>query len=181
VKDLKGMVVMRRRAAVLSFFLLTALAVGILSPVSATANTTVRTVFHIDSSESRDDLCPFSIDETLVGSFQRIDQFDNAGNPIKVTLTAFGGPFTITWSANGVTATTRSETVVVIFTFSPDGSVITRAQNGIVFNFVVPGEGSVLMEVGRLVRDDAGDLLFDAGPHQFLEGDLDALCAALSG
>jgi hypothetical protein len=174
-------VVVMRRVACLGFFVLTAFGGGILFPASAAANTTVRTVFHIDTSESIDDLCPFSIEETVVGSFQRIDQFDNAGRLIRVMLTAFGGPFTITWSANGVTATTRSETVVVIFTLSPDGSVITHAENGIVFNFVVPGVGTVLMDVGRLVFDEVGNLLFEAGPHQLLEGDIDALCAALSG
>lgn len=172
---------MRRLAGIVSILMVTALGGGMAFPTAASANTTVTTIFHIESSTSLDSYCPFSIQETVVGSFKRTDFFDNEGDPTMVMLTPFGGPFTITWSANGVTATTRSETAVVIFTFDPDGSVSTHAENGIVFDFVVPGVGTVLMEVGRLVLDGQGDLLFEAGPHQLRDGDLDGLCTALSG
>ena len=47
--------------------------------------------------------------------------------------------------------------------------------------FVVPGVGVVLHDVGRLVYDTStGEVLFQAGPQQYLNGDIAALCAALS-
>jgi hypothetical protein len=44
----------------------------------------------------------------------------------------------------------------------------------------VPGGGAVLLQAGRLVFDDAGDVVFEAGPHQVLSGDTDKLCEALA-
>lgn len=47
--------------------------------------------------------------------------------------------------------------------------------------FTLPGVGVLLHNVGRVVYDTStGEVLFQAGPHQQLEGDTAALCAALS-
>lgn len=52
---------------------------------------------------------------------------------------------------------------------------------GSTFMFTVPGVGVVLHDVGRVIYDTAtGEVTFQAGPHQYLEGDTAALCAALS-
>jgi hypothetical protein len=52
---------------------------------------------------------------------------------------------------------------------------------GTIFKFTLPGVGVVLHDVGRLVYDTStGDILFQAGPAQYLNGDIAALCAALS-
>ena len=52
------------------------------------------------------------------------------------------------------------------------------STNGIVFRYVVPGAGAILLDVGRIVTDH-GQVTFEAGPHQFFDGDLAGLCAAL--
>jgi hypothetical protein len=44
----------------------------------------------------------------------------------------------------------------------------------------VPGEGLVLLQAGRLEFDEAGNVVFVAGPHQVLEEDFDKLCEALA-
>ena len=49
---------------------------------------------------------------------------------------------------------------------------------GIILRVVVPGAGAVLLDVGRIVTR-RGEITFQAGPHQFFDGDLGALCAAL--
>jgi hypothetical protein len=55
------------------------------------------------------------------------------------------------------------------------------AVNGLVFHFNAPGAGIVLIDAGRVVFDLAAeDVISVAGPHQVLEGDFDAFCAALS-
>jgi hypothetical protein len=58
----------------------------------------------------------------------------------------------------------------------------TGAFAGVIFKVTVPGAGAIFLDVGRLVLDlESDELTFKAGPHQFFDGDLDALCAALAG
>jgi hypothetical protein len=47
-------------------------------------------------------------------------------------------------------------------------------------NFVVPGGGKVLIDAGRFVVDANGNLIFEVGIHEYLDGDFQALCAALA-
>lgn len=52
---------------------------------------------------------------------------------------------------------------------------------GTIFKFTLPGVGVVMHDVGRLVYDTStGDVLFQAGPQQYLNGEIAALCTALS-
>jgi len=55
------------------------------------------------------------------------------------------------------------------------------ANTGVIFRVTVPGSGAVLLDVGRIVTNRAGDIItFRAGPHQFFDGDLAGLCKALA-
>jgi hypothetical protein len=51
---------------------------------------------------------------------------------------------------------------------------------GLVFRGFLPHGGTVIADVGRLVLDAEGNLLFEAGRHRALRGDFAALCAELS-
>jgi hypothetical protein len=51
---------------------------------------------------------------------------------------------------------------------------------GLNFHLQLPSGPVVLIDAGRLVFDGDGNLLFEAGNHQFENGDFGALCAALS-
>jgi hypothetical protein len=55
----------------------------------------------------------------------------------------------------------------------------TAAIAGIIFRAQVPGVGSVVLDLGRVIVDREDNVYFSAGPHQFLDGDIAALCAAL--
>jgi hypothetical protein len=66
--------------------------------------------------------------------------------------------------------------VVVDFSVSPPQG----ANSGVAFRLVVPGAGAVFLDVGRTVLDRQGNVYFEAGPHQFLDGDFAGLCAALA-
>ena len=56
------------------------------------------------------------------------------------------------------------------------------ANAGVIFKVTVPGAGAVFLDVGRLVTNQAGtEITFQAGPHQFFDGNLGGLCAALAG
>jgi hypothetical protein len=50
---------------------------------------------------------------------------------------------------------------------------------GIIFKVVVPGVGPVFMDLGMITADREDNVYFSAGPHQFFDGDFEALCAAL--
>lgn len=56
----------------------------------------------------------------------------------------------------------------------------TETDVGLVFRVFLPGGGTVIADVGRLVFDAAGNVAFEAGPHPALHGDFAGLCAALS-
>lgn len=54
------------------------------------------------------------------------------------------------------------------------------ASSGIQFKLTLPGEGTILMDVGRLVFQPYPDITFAAGQHPFYfpeEGGLEKLCA----
>ena len=91
--------------------------------------------------------------------------FGNDGTLIK-SIATNQGPFLLTASAHGTTLTTQMPSFMTFITYNPDGSVASEADNGIIFNFIVPGGGSVLLDVGRVVFDGEGNPIFVAGPHQ---------------
>jgi hypothetical protein len=51
---------------------------------------------------------------------------------------------------------------------------------GLNFHFSYPGGGLVLIDAGRLVANEEGDLVFEAGHHAIEDGDVSALCSALA-
>lgn len=50
---------------------------------------------------------------------------------------------------------------------------------GMVFAITVPGEGVSVLDAGKVVFDADFNIIFEAGPHQFLHGGGDLVCAAL--
>jgi hypothetical protein len=89
-------------------------------------------------------------------------------------------PFVVTYSANGKTLTTQSESYAVVTYFDANGDVARVTVSGPVFLFTAPGVGTVAIDVGHLVFEN-DEVVFEAGPHQLLENsDVDALCAYLA-
>jgi hypothetical protein len=56
----------------------------------------------------------------------------------------------------------------------------TSTVNGRVRVDTVPGEGVILAQVGRVVRDAAGNVIFFAGQNDFLSHDFDEFCAYMA-
>lgn len=52
---------------------------------------------------------------------------------------------------------------------------------GMVQQINLPGAGPIFFGAGRIVFDSDWNITFWAGPNDWIEGDTDALCAALSG
>jgi hypothetical protein len=149
------------------------LGLGVASATAAASTTTI--VVNVNDSSTDTETCGFPLDVHTQGSFKHTEFFDTNGNLVKVIETNTGGPFTITITnpANGKTATTQSQTFVVVAT---DPVRIS----GIVGNFVLPGTGAILMDVGTIVFDSNGNVLMIGGPHQQFVGDLEGFCAAMA-
>ena len=105
------------------------------------------------------------------------DFYDSEGNLIREVLhVRFVGTAT-----NDVTGKTIPVTGVrhLVFDFVSG----TFTETGVLRHVTVPGEGIVLHESGRIVLplEEGLEPLFVAGPHQLLEADVAAFCAALAG
>lgn len=161
-----------------------ALAVLALAPTAAANTTQTEVVTSHDTFEFGEatEACGFPVDIRVDGSFKVTDYFDNSGTPLKDIITTFGGPFTVTAinPANGKSTTTRSQSFVSITHFNPDGSVASASNSGPIYNFVVPGLGTILQSTGRLVFDSNFDIVFQAGPQDIENGNTAAFCNYLA-
>jgi hypothetical protein len=166
--------------------LLSIMALPLILTAMATANSqtmTIVTLHETDPFPAATAACGFPIDLREDGSFKVTDFFDNSGTLFKEIVTAFGGPFTVTAinPANGKSTTTQSETEVTIATFNPDGSLASFQDSGVIFNFHVQGQGTILQAIGHRVFDpQTGVPIFIAGPHDFHDQNTAAFCSYMA-
>jgi hypothetical protein len=117
-----------------------------------------------------------------VGNFQVHDEFvfdftgklffDKNGEPVSI-VEQIRGTDTFYSPQTGKEFTSRFQNTEHI-----DLTTNTAAVTGVVSLLTVPGSGAVLLDVGRIVFQ-GGEVTFQAGPHQLVEGDLEGLCEAL--
>jgi hypothetical protein len=107
---------------------------------------------------------------TDTGSFQVF--FDSTGTPVRLQIETVS---TNTFSANGITIPFRSANKNTFNLINGTGTDI-----GLDIRVTIPGVGNLYLDRGRLVFDSNGNLIFEAGPHPSLHGDIDGLCAALT-
>ena len=113
---------------------------------------------------------PVQVDISGIQTFQVL--VDAAGNPVRLQI---HGNIEGTFSANGITLR-QIERGQIFRNLIED----TDTEVGLTFRVFLPGGGTVIADVGRLVFDAEGNLIFEAGSHPALHGDFAALCAALS-
>jgi hypothetical protein len=157
------------------FFLLGLAAFVVVAALAGTALAAKPTteVFVVDNDTFvNTSLCGFAITFTQNGTFKIITYYDSAGNPVKSILTNYNSRFTETATANGKTLLANFPTVFI--TSFPSG---TTVEAGLRSAYTVPGAGLVLLNAGRVVFDPSGAVVFEAGQHQVLDGDLGAFCA----
>jgi hypothetical protein len=136
-------------------------------------------VVQIDETSVNDGTCSFPFDEHAQGSFKVTSYYDSSGNLTKQIFTNIGGRFVITLSANGKSVTGNFGPMMITFYFDANGNVIRETENGLTFLFTVPGSGVIEMDVGRVIAEN-DEHVFIAGPHDFISGNTDALCAYLA-
>ncbi len=114
----------------------------------------------------------------VIGDFDVVRQdtiyYDEQGTPVRERIHArYTGTLT-----NAVTGQAVSDNGSrLIFLDRQEG---TTAWAGIVLKVVVPGQGLVSLDAGRVVFNADGSIAFEAGPHHDLANDqFAALCAAL--
>jgi hypothetical protein len=79
-------------------------------------------------------------------------------------------------SANGVSLLDSAD-----FTHTFDFATGINGDLGVTTHVIIPNGGTVLIDAGRVLSDEQGNLLFVAGNHQAISGDVSAYCAALTG
>ena len=150
------------------------------APVSA--NTQVKATFEVHEAYTDTFVCPFNIRVHLNGTFKNVDYYESDGFLYRSIATpGGGGPFTVTYTAKGRTLTQQSEAFSAVITYNRDGSARTYTQRGPFDRFTVPGSGIVLLDTGIAMFSEPDEsLLFSGGPHQAVNGDFDAFCAAFA-
>jgi hypothetical protein len=151
-----------------------------LSAQPAAADTQVKTVNYVHFTYVESGVCSFDMRVHLDGYYKSVDYYDSSGFLYKTINTpGGGGPFTVSETAHGTTLTQKSEAFSEVITYNRDGSARTYTRRGPYARFTVRGEGIVLLDTGiaRWSEPDE-DLLFAGGPHQSVNGDFEAFCAA---
>ena len=162
------------------------IALGLLSGVATLATTTgpafagsvkqpVTGTFHgietnVDAGVSA--ACGFTVTETDTTKGQFEVFFDSTGTPIRAQVEE---NYTGVFSANGLTVDTAGASLAR-FDLVNGG----ETDAGINIRVSLPGGGILYIDRGRLVFDSNGNLVFEAGSHPSLHGDIDGLCAALT-
>jgi hypothetical protein len=111
-------------------------------------------------------ICSFPLTVTFSGEYH--DIVTPSGKYVGVTIR------TVTLSANGRSVSGTSPHIIL-----SEGS--GRTVVGLPFRFVVPGVGALSINAGRVVLDETGGILFEAGQTGLLHGDAPELCAYLAG
>jgi len=162
-----------------------AFAVAVLAfllPAAAHATPPTSTIVSADATFTNTFDCTFPLIETITGSYKDTVYYNAAGNPVKEILTAqYGGSLTVTWknSLSGVVLSSHEAAPLIVY-YNPDGSFQSLQNIGLIFNVTLPGQGTVLLDVGRIVIVHHQGVVFEAGPHQEENGNTSAFCAALS-
>lgn len=84
------------------------------------------------------------------------------------------------------------ENVRITFINAQTGQSLTSVQTGLILyqvdgafaagvtaHFHIPGDGVVMLDAGKFAFDADGNLIFEAGPHDYIDGNWQSLCDAL--
>lgn len=160
-----------RRAAVLAGLATVGL-VGVNAPFAFAATPTFQQ-FQGSFTDVDTQTCgfPITVNENFAVDVQFF--YDQQGNFIRsLAHIQLRG----TDSANGVSLLDTAD-----FTHTYDFTTGINGDLGVTTHVIIPNGGTVLINAGRVLSDDQGNLLFVAGKHQAISGDIPAYCAALAG
>jgi hypothetical protein len=143
--------------------------VGRASAATPSIGSFTSTVSVIDPGASA--ACGFPVTDTETDTVHFEVFFDNTGTPVRAQVEEnFTGVFT----ANGLAVNIAGASLSI---FNVNGGM---TDAGINIRVSLPGGGILYIDRGRLVFDNNGNLVFEAGSHPSLHGDFPGLCAALT-
>jgi hypothetical protein len=126
---------------------------------------------HREGSAQIVDCGTFQIIDDFIGDLTVTVFFDNDGES-RLDID-FQGIDSIRNSSGEPSYTSPFHNKILVDLDAALGNVV-----GVNFAVTVPGYGTVFMDVGRLVVDEAQNLHFRAGPHQAVDADYARLCEA---
>jgi hypothetical protein len=167
---------MRGRRLLFTFALSTLILIGSFSTTLAQGDPPVvfEGPYHIQGAEVLFSCDGFDIVDHYDLYFSQTRLFDKSGNLVRIVEQVWGTD-TLTNSETGKAYSGTFHNAVNV-------DPITRigATSGIIFRIIVPGAGAIFLDVGRIVTNQSWTIMyFEAGAHQFVDGDIEALCAAL--
>jgi hypothetical protein len=117
--------------------------------------------------------CAFPFREIGDGFVSRTVFVDENGNPTRI-LTHFNLDGVAVNEANGKTAQLQENLIV-----NRDLETGERTWSGMRIKATMPGGGALLIDVGRVIFDSTGEVIFEAGQHQLIHEDFADFCAAM--
>jgi hypothetical protein len=120
-----------------------------------------------------EEICGFPIAVSFEGAVTVMSFVDREGNLARIEMHSYD------YAKATNLLNSKSATGHEMSNLRVDVEAGTEILRGLPIHFKVPGHGTVLMEVGRLVFDASGNPTFVAGQHQLLAGDFSELCAGL--
>jgi hypothetical protein len=122
--------------------------------------------------------CGFPVELHLAGTFN-ISRHDLQSGTLMEIIRMLDATVTFTNLETGATYTSKVAGPEIL-TIEADGTV-SKAGSGIFSLVTVRGQGVLLKDIGRIVWDEAGNVVFEAGEHPvFVGGDVQGLCTVLS-
>ncbi len=139
------------------------------------------TIVSVDATFTNDFDCSFPLQEQVTGAYRDILYFDSNGTLTREFISPqYRGPLTVSWTNLAMgTSLTSHEASTLIIDYNPDGSFRKLSNQGLTFHVTVPGTGTLLLDVGRIVIERGHGVTFEAGPHQEFNGDTAAFCTYL--
>lgn len=165
---------MKARLLTLPLLVLAASVIAVPVPAHAQAPPPATAIIPIDMKVV-DHTCPFPLDEHIQGQEIRTEFLDDEGG-LESRLRHIILSATLTNPATGTVVSGVHEALTV----DRDFTTGTVTRHGLRLIVTVPGMGAVLLDAGTVVLDAGGEVMFEAGPHQFLYGDVAEFCAAMS-
>jgi hypothetical protein len=153
--------------------LVTTMAVMLALAGSAFAASPEQVTIQEEGTEFIADCGDFDVLADYVLDMRIITYFDRAGDPDSSKVHFQFQSFYY----NSETGEGFAETETGTDVFDIETGELT--SHGLSYRVTVPGGGAVLLQAGRIVYDEAGNVVFEAGPHQVLSGDTEKLCKAL--
>jgi hypothetical protein len=161
------------RRLALRVSLVVGLALAVIAPAAAAPpEKVVLEDIHIEQVDTTS--CDFPFLEVFDGRVTITTFFDEEGNPTRIQ---FYLPFHGTLTNEATGESVSADQVLQVTLELEEG---TESDVGLRFRVAFPGLGIVLLDAGRVVFDAAGNVIFEAGPHQVVNEDFTEFCAAFA-